>query len=148
MVQPGGDQHGQQMVEFAFTFIMLVVLLLALVVFGWMFFSYATITHASREGSRHLMSHPTVPQDQVAFATADEEATWVVTNSLPMLDWRRAVVTVGPPLSQRVPGGYVFVEVSYTTTMPQLRIPMIVREGTFVLGGPIELRAVSRRSLD
>jgi len=147
-VQPAGDQHGQEMVEFALTCIMLVVMLLALVVFGWMFFSYATITHAAREGSRHLMSHPILPQDQVAFASADEEVTWVVTNSLPLLDWTRAVVTVGPPLAERVPGGYVFVEVSYTTTMPQVRIPMIVSEGTFVLGGPIELRAVSRRSLD
>jgi Flp pilus assembly protein TadG len=136
------------MIEFTMTFLLLIVLLMALLIMGWMFYTQATITSAAREGSRHLMAHPTVPQNQATFSTADEEATWVITNSLPMLEWTRAVVTVGPSVAQRVPGGYVFVEIRYTMSMPQFNIPMIFEDRMLVLGGPLELTAISRRSLD
>jgi hypothetical protein len=65
-----------------------------------------------------------------------------------MLEWTRAVVTVGPSVAQRVPGGYVFVEIRYTMSMPQFNIPMIFEDRMLVLGGPLELTAISRRSLD
>ena len=142
------DQNGQQMIEFTLTFMMLVALFAALLLMGWMFFSYATITSAAREGARHLMAHPTVPQDQVTFGTADEEATWVVTRSLSMLDWTQAVVNISPAVSQRVPGGYVLVEIVYTMSLPEIQIPLIVSDQVVSLGGPVQLRAMSRRSLD
>jgi len=147
-MRPAADERGQQMVEFTLTFIMLVALLMALAAMGWMFFTYATITHAAQEGSRHLMAHPVLPKDQVTFSTADEETTWVVTNSLPMLDWRQATINILPDVSLRVPGGYVAVEIGYTMTMPEFRIPRVFDEGMFVLGGPLELHAASRKSLD
>jgi hypothetical protein len=136
------------MIEFTMTFLMLVVLFMALLIMGWMFYTYATITNAAREGSRHLMAHPTVPQDQVAFGTADEETTWVVTHSIPMLDWRQTTVNISPDVSLRVPGGYVMVEIEYTMTMPQFQIPLIYDDRMLTLGGPLQLRAMSRRSLD
>jgi Flp pilus assembly protein TadG len=147
-LRPASAQSGQQMIEFTLTFLMLVVLFMALLIMGWMFYTYATITSAAREGSRHLMAHPTVPQDEVTFDTADEETTWVVTNSIPMLDWRRTTVNIAPDVSQRVPGGYVLVEVEYTMSMPEFRIPLIFQDRVITLGGPLELRAMSRRSLD
>lgn len=146
--RPTADQGGQQMIEFTLTFIMLVVLLMALLLIGWTFFSYTSIASAAREGARHLMAHPTVPRDPVAFQTSNEETTWVVTNSIPMLDWRQATVNISPDLELRVPGGYVMVEIEYTVSLPRFEIPMIFRDETFVLGGPIEIQALSRRSLD
>lgn len=143
-----GDQSGQQMIEFTLTFLMLIVLFMALLIMGWMFYTYATLTNAAREGSRHLMAHPTVPEDQATFATADQETRWVVTNSIPMLDWTLATVNISPSVPQRVPGGYVMVEVQYTMSMPEFRIPLIYADRDLVLGGPLQLRAMSRRSLD
>lgn len=145
---PAAGQDGQQMIEFTLTFIMLVALFMALLIMGWMFYTYATITSAAREGSRHLMAHPTVPEDQITFATADEETTWVVTHSLPMLDWRRATVTISPDVALRVPGGYILVQVEYTMSMPEFHLPLIYQDRMLTLGGPIQLRAMSRRSLD
>lgn len=144
---PAAGQSGQQMVEFALTFTMLVALLMALVIMGWVFFTYATITNAAREGSRHLMAHPTLPKDQVAFSTADQETTWVVTNSISMLDWRQMTVNISPDVSQRVYGGYVMVELIYTLTLPQINLPLLQGQ-TLTIGGPFELQALSRRSLD
>ncbi len=149
---PTADQNGQQMIEFTLTFLLLVVLFMALLIMGWMFYSYATLANAAREGSRHLMTHPTIPEDQATFGTdedsADRETTWVVTNSIPMLNWRQTTVNISPEVSQRVPGGYVMVEIEYIMSMPEFQIPLIFSDGTITLGGPFELRVVSRRSLD
>jgi hypothetical protein len=147
-VRPASNQNGQQMVEFAMTFGMLVVLFMALLIMGWMFYVHATITGAARDGSRHLMAHPTLPEDQVTFSTPDEETTWVVTRSMPMLDWHQATVSIMPDVSQRVAGGYVGVAVQYTIFMPEFQIPLFFNGQTITLGGPVQLRALSRRSLD
>jgi Flp pilus assembly protein TadG len=148
VVRSVSDQSGQEMIEFTLTFVMLVVLFMALVIMGWMFYTDATITSAAREGSRHLMAYPTLPHDQVTFATSDQETTWVVTNSLPYLDWRQATVTIAPDVSLRVPGGYVLVKVDYTLLMPEFHIPLIYQDRMLTLGGPLQLHAMSRRNLD
>jgi len=142
------SENGQQMIEFTFTFIILILLFAAMLILGWVFYTYATLTNAAREGSRHLMTHPTIPEDPDRFATSDLETTWIVTNSLPMLDWRPMVVNISPPVAQRVPGGYVAVEVVYTLNMPRLEIPLTLGDRVIGLGGPTPLRALSRRSLD
>ena len=53
---PQAGESGQQMIEFTFTFVMLIVLFMALLILGWLFYSYATITNAARDGSWHLDS--------------------------------------------------------------------------------------------
>ena len=141
-------ESGQQMVEFTFTFVMLVVLFMALLILGWLFYSYATITNAARDGSWHLMTHPVLPEDQDTFETPDAEATWIVTRSLTLLNWGDTVVNISPPVEERVYGSYVMVEVQHTLQMPRIVIPLGWDDTVFELGGPFEISAMSRRSLD
>lgn len=142
------NEQGQQMVEFALTFTIFCLLLMALALFGTVFFSYASIVQAAREGSRHLMAHPLLPADPDTFETADQEAIWVVTNSIPLLDWRNHMtINIMPEPQYRVPGGYVAVEIHYTMELLDLNIPVIGGESVHLLG-PIHLRTMSRRSLD
>jgi hypothetical protein len=117
-------------------------------ILGWLFYSYATITNAARDGSWHLMTHPVLPDDQDTFATSDAEATWIVTQSMPLLDWGDTVVNISPPVEERVYGGYVMVEIQHTLQMPRIEIPLGFDDTVFGLGGPFEITAVSRRSLD
>ena len=145
---PPAGESGQQMVEFTFTFVMLCVLFMALLILGWLFYSYATITNAARDGSWHLMTHPVLPADQATFATSDEETTWIVTRSLPLLDWGDTVVNITPPVEQRVYGSYVMVEVQHTLQMPRIVIPLGFDDTVFELGGPFQISSMSRRSLD
>jgi Flp pilus assembly protein TadG len=145
---PQAGESGQQMIEFTFTFVMLIVLFMAILILGWLFYSYATITNAARDGSWHLMTHPVLPADQDTFATADAEATWIVTRSMPLLDWGETVVNITPPVEERVYGAYVMVEVQHTLQMPRIEIPLGFDDTVFELGGPFEISAISRRSLD
>ncbi len=142
------DQSGQAMVEFTFTFVLLCVLFIALLLLGWLFYSYVTISNAAREGSRHLLAHPVLPSDPSTFDSADAEATWVITNSVPMLNWRQMTVTITPPTEQRVYGGYILVRIDYEVSMPRIEIPLGFTGTTIKLVGPFQLRALSRRSLD
>lgn len=145
---PQASESGQQMVEFTFTFVMLCVLFMALLILGWLFYSYATITNAARDGSWHLMTHPILPDDEDTFATSDAEAAWIVTRSMPLLDTSQTVVNISPPVDERVFGAYVMVEVRHTLNMPRIEIPIGWNDTVFGLGGPFEITAVSRRSLD
>lgn len=142
------DQCGQATVEFAFTFVIFTALLIAILGLGWLFFSYASIVNAARDGSHHLMAHPVIPADTSRFATADEEVTWIVTNSLPLLDWTNMTVTASPPPAQRVYGGYVAVAISYTVTLPEFNIPLGFDGTSYRLLGPMQISARSRRNLD
>ncbi len=145
---PQAGESGQQMVEFTFTFVMLIVMFMALLILGWLFYSYATITNAARDGSWHLMTHPVLPADQDTFATSDAEATWIVTQSMPLLDWSETTVTISPTVENRVYGAYVLVKVDHTLQMPSFSIPLGFDGTVFQLGGPFAITAMSRRSLD
>ncbi len=142
------DETGQQMVEFALTFTIFCALLIALVLFGSVFFSYASIVNAARDGSRHLMAHPLLPADPDTFETSDQETIWIITNSLPLLDWHNMTINIMPEPAYRVPGGYVAVEILYTMQLIDLNIPLVGGNSSIRLLGPVTLRALSRRSLD
>jgi len=141
-------QEGQQMVEFAFTFSMLTILLVAIVAFGWIFFSQATLVHAAQEGTRHLLAHPLLPDDQVTFDTADEEATWVITTSATLLDWREMTINIMPPPEDRIMGSYVAVEIYYDVPLPTIEIPVGFTDDVITIIRPLRLHALSRRSLN
>ena len=142
------DQEGQQMVEFAFTFILFCILMVAIAIFGWVFFSQASIVHATRQGSRHLLAHPVLPDDDVTFASADAEATWVMTNSIPLMDWTAMTINISPPLEERVVGSYVAVEILYDIPLPTIEIPLGFTDDVITIVRPMRLHALSRRSLD
>ena len=141
-------QDGQQMVEFTFTFIIFVILLMAIVGFGWVFFSQATLTHAAQQGTRHLLAHPLLPDDPVTFDTADAEATWVITTSAPLLDWREMNISILPPPEDRISGSYVAVEIYYDVPLPTIEIPLGFTDDVITVLRPIRLHALSRRTLN
>jgi Flp pilus assembly protein TadG len=136
------------MVEFTFTFMLLIVLLVAILVFGLIFYSYLTIVNAARDGTRFLYAHPRLPSPGSGFATADAEATYVITSSVSLLDWKRMTVNITPPKEDRIAGSWVAVEIVYNVPLPTIQLPMGFTGTTFTLVRPIELRALSRRSLD
>jgi len=142
------DETGQAMVEFAFTFILFIAVLMAVILFAYVFFVQASLVHSAQQGSRHLLAHPVLPSDQVTFATADAEATWVVTSSVPLLDWHEMQITIEPPVEDRVLGTYVAVRVRYNVPLPDIEVPFFLTGQTFVLLPPMQLQALSRRALN
>ena len=126
----------------------MIVLFMAVCLMGCLYVTYAHMTNAARDGSWHLMTHPVLPGDQDTFATADAEATWIVTQSMPLLNWGDTVVNISPPVEERVYGAYVMVEIQHTLQMPSFSIPLGFDGTVFQLGGPFEITAMSRRSLD
>jgi hypothetical protein len=137
------------MTEFAFTFPLLVILLVAIIATAWLGFSLVSITSAARMGARHMATFYDVPQDPSKFPTADAEITYIVTSTMPMLDWTRAEVTLRPEdVNDRVPGIQLSVEVVYSVNWPTIQIPYVAAEGALVLLPPINLHAVSRMRLD
>jgi len=141
------DQEGQQMVEFAFTFIIFCILLAAIALFGWVFFVQLSMNHGAKEGSRHLMRHATVPEDQDNFASADAEARFVVTNSMPLLDWTAMTVTFSPSQGDRVPEGWVAVDIWYDVPLPTIRFPLGFTDDVITVMQPLRLRTRSVRHL-
>jgi len=141
-------QQGQAMVEFAFAFILFIVVLVAVIMFAYVFFVQASLTHAAQQGTRHLLAHPVLPGDETTFGTADAEATWVITTAVPFLDWRDMQITIEPPVEDRVLGTYVAVQIRYTVPLPEFEIPFPLTGQSFRLLPPIQLQALSRRALN
>jgi cobalt transporter subunit CbtB len=134
--------------ETALTLPFLVALLVGLILIAWVGFSYISITNAARHGTRHMISYPRMPQDPVRFASADEEIMFVITSSMPVLDWRRAQITISPPLASRFPDIQVSVQIVYPIDNPTISIPYVVREGSFTLLPPLTVSAVSTMRID
>jgi hypothetical protein len=85
------------------------------------------------------------PEEPDLFASADEEIIYVVTSTMPYLSWRQAEIGILPvDTSERVFGADVTVLVTYTMDTPEIRIPYVIREGSFLLIPPLTLRASSQ----
>ncbi len=90
-----------------------------------------------------------VPRDPAHFSTADAEITYVVTTSMPFLDWTRAEVHLRPEdTHDRVTGVQVSVEVVYPLNWPSFSIPYVLGQGALVLPPPLTLNSVSSMRLD
>ncbi len=95
-----------------------------------------------------MLTYPWEP-DSDRFANADAEITFVVTSTMPFLDWRRAQITIEPqPAEERRVGEEMSVQVAYPLNLPTIQIPYVVREGSFVLIPPISVQATSHMRLD
>jgi Flp pilus assembly protein TadG len=141
------EPKGQSLAEFALTMPLLVALLVGIIALAWVGFAYVSISSAARMGARHMLSlNPAdAPEDPDLFATADEEITYVVTTTMPFLNWRQAEIAILPEdTSERVYGTNVSVLITYTMDTPEIRIPYVIREGSFVLIPPLVLRASSQ----
>jgi Flp pilus assembly protein TadG len=153
-------ERGQTISEFALTAPLLFALLVGLLLVAWIGFAYVTVNNAARMGARHLLTYPTIPRDTDTFGSdVDAEVTYIVTRALPMLNWHRAVVTISPHVEDRDPPWFdeagnrrywvqVSVRVQYPMNLPTVRIPYVVREGSFFLLPPISITATSRMRLE
>jgi len=143
----GSRKQGQSLVEFALVMPLLIGLLVAIMLFAWIGFSYVSITSAARQGTRWMMTYPTEPKDPDRFATADQEITYMITSAMPFLPWQNATITISPPVADREPIVNVVVHIEYPVNLPVIRIPYFVTPGEFVLLPPIVLNAESRMKL-
>jgi Flp pilus assembly protein TadG len=143
----GSRQQGQSLTEFALVMPLLIVLLVAIMLFAWIGFSYVSITSAARQGTRHMITYPLEPEDPDKFDTIDQEITYIVTTSMPFMHWQSATITISPPVEDREPVTNVVVHIQYPVSLPTIRIPYVVRPGEFVLLPPIVLNAESRMKL-
>lgn len=146
-------QQGQSLAEFALTMPLLIALLVGLILLAWVGFAYVSVASAARMGARHMVSYPIEAENPAYFPNVDDEIRHMVTSTMPFLDWTRAEVTIlpQPPDSRLVgfPGPlYVSVQVRYPVNNPVIRIPYVIREGSFTLLPPITLQATSRMRLD
>lgn len=142
----GSEPKGQSLAEFALTMPLLVALLLGMLVMAYIGFAYVSISSAARMGARHMIGlNPSDrPENPDLFLSADEEITYVVTSTMPVLDWRQAEIAILPAdTSERVFDAEVSVLITYTMNFPEIRIPYVITEGSFVILSPIALRASS-----
>jgi len=143
----GSRELGQSLVEFALTMPLLIALLVAIMLFAWIGFSYVSITSAARQGTRHMITYPTEPQYPDRFATADQEITWIITTGMPFLPWQNATITISPPVEDREPIVNLVVHIQYPVSLPTIRIPYFFKPGEWVLLPPMVLNAESRMKL-
>lgn len=148
-----GRQQGQSLAEFALTMPLLVALLVGIILLAWVGFAYVSVTSSARMGARHMVSYPIEAENPVRFPNVDDEITYLVTSTMPFLDWTRAEVSILPqPPDSRLVGGatplYVSVQVRYPVNNPVIRIPYVISEGSITLLPPITLQATSRMRLD
>ncbi len=151
------EKEGQSLTEFALTMPLLVALLVGITLLAWIGFSYVSITSAARMAARHMVSYPIEAEDPIEFPEVDAEITYVATSTMPFMDWRAAEITIlpQPPESRLVVNPqdptqplYVSVQIRYPVNLPTVRIPYVIREGSFYLLPPITLQATSRMRLD
>lgn len=99
------SQRGQTLVELALILPILVVLLMSTIEFGRIFFTYLTVTHASREAARGTVIY-TGKDDTFIRQKVEESASWLIPADL--------VVEVTPSSpSSRTTGVPLTVAVSY-----------------------------------
>lgn len=75
------SQRGQTLVELALILPILIVLLMGTIEFGRIFFSYLTITHASREAARATVVS-TTKTDTFITQKVKDSATWLKPDQL------------------------------------------------------------------
>jgi hypothetical protein len=141
------EPRGQSLAEFALTMPLLVALLIGIIALAYVGFIYVSISSAARMGARHMigLNPADAPENPDLFSSADEEITWVVTSSMPALNWRQAEIHILPEdTADRVFDANVSVNITYTVDVPEIRIPYVISEGYFVLIPPLVLRASSQ----
>jgi hypothetical protein len=141
------EPKGQSLAEFALTMPLLVALLVGIIALSYVGFIYVSVSSAARQGARHMIAlNPAeAPENPDRFSSADEEITWVVTSAMPALDWRHAEVRILPEdPADRTYNANVSILITYTLTMPEIRIPYVLSEGYFDLIPPVVLRASSQ----
>jgi len=142
------SEKGQSLTEFALTVPFLVALLVGLLLIAWAGFSYISITNAARQGTRHMVSFPRMPQDPATFSHIDDEIRYVVTSTMPYLDWRQATINISPVREQRFPDIQVSVQIIYPLNNPTFSIPNVIGGGSITVLPPMTMSAISTMRID
>ena len=126
----GRGERGQALVELAVALPVLILLLLAVMEFGFLFSSYLQVLHGAREGIR-----------AGALGASDAEIRQRVEDAAPQLDPGRLVVEVDPAESNRHPGDMLRVTVRYRY---ETLVPLIGG----LLGDSIDLEVAYRMRVE
>lgn len=95
-------EEGQALVEFSLVLPILLILLLGILVFGQIYFSYLVIQNASRDGARYG-----------SVLATDTEIYQVITQRTEFLDQSNMVITISPSSELRSRGQDLKVAIDY-----------------------------------
>ena len=127
------------MVEFAFTVPIIVVLFISVVLLSFMLYSFVTLSHGAREGTRYIVGDP---------QANDAEVSEYIKTKLGLLDPSRVIIDIDPPVSERLPHGYITIRVTYPFQLVNAYVPYVISPGGITLFPPVMLNGVSSMYLD
>jgi Flp pilus assembly protein TadG len=122
------NKKGQALVELALILPILIMIILATMEFGRVFYSYLVITNASREGARAGV----VGTDDYGIKTKVKNAA----TTLPLTD---SQITITPSQGSRPRGAPLTVQVNYSVTLVA-PIPNVVVPNPFPLTATTTMR--------
>ena len=134
--QPG---RGQSLVELALVTPLLFVLMLGILDFARVFFSYVTVSNAARTGARYVSVYPDTPPDQVSQIVTGEAARTLDYSPGCNCLWLNVVTEtyrygIIDPVNKPLMSGTVTVTVIYSQT--SLFFSQFVNAMTGWWGGP------------
>jgi Flp pilus assembly protein TadG len=134
-------ERGQALVEFAFVFPIFLGVLIGLMSFAILFYSYVTIQLAVREGASAIVHDP---KHQYINGTGGIKEL-VISKSF-SLNTSQLTVVVNPTETQWVSGAQVTVLAAYYVPLPTVNVP-VLGNGTIRLG-TIQISAQSVMTIE
>lgn len=122
--------QGQSLVEFAFMFPIFLGVLIGLMAFAILFYSYVTLNLAVREGAGVIVRCPSLNCDTPRLnngnpiRTIDDVRTYIREKSFALNIGQLNILIEPSSQSQWVVGVQVSVSASYNVPLPQVSIPM------------------------
>ncbi len=116
-------EKGQSLVEFTLVLPILLILLLGIVVFGQIFFSYMVIQNASRDAARYG-----------SVGATDIEINQIIQSKTTSLNQANIAVTINPSPSLRNHGEQIEVQVGYN-------VPLFTPMWSSILPNPFPITA-------
>lgn len=134
-----GNEAGQSLIEFTLTVPLFLGLLLGLAMMSMIFYSYLTVTLASREGASALVHNP---QQTVAQIEDSVRATSI------SLDRNALTIAVEPSdPTLWLSGVKISVTATYVVPVPRISIPDF-RGNQIIIFGPLPVKASSNMTVD
>lgn len=122
--------HGQSLVEFAFMFPIFLGVLVGLMAFSILFYSYVTLQLAVREGAGVIVRCPSLNCDTPRLnngnpiRTIEDVRTYIREKSFALNIGQMNILIEPSSQSQWVVGVQVSVSATYNVPLPQVAIPM------------------------
>lgn len=143
--------HGQSLVEFAFMFPIFLGVLIGLMSFAILFYSYVTLQLAVREGAGVIVRCPSLNCDTPRLnngnpiRTIEDVRTYIREKSFALNIGQLNILIEPSSQSQWVIGAQVSVSASYSVPIPEVAIPM--QNSTLRLGR-IQIQAQSVMTIE